>query len=43
MMELNSELRRQTLLNMAQKHDLQFTPAEFARFEAMDVIGVPLS
>ncbi|TFF34239.1 hypothetical protein [Mucilaginibacter psychrotolerans] len=43
MLTLDKELRRQTLINMAEKHAMQFSPVEMAAFENMEVIGMPLS
>lgn len=43
MLTLDKELRRQTLINMAKKHTMQFSSVEIATFENMEVIGMPLS
>lgn len=42
MLDFDGGIRRQTLINMGKKYDMQFTAAELAKFETINIIGVPI-
>ncbi|MEO7211681.1 hypothetical protein [Mucilaginibacter sp.] len=43
MLDFDEDIRRQTLINMGKRYNMQFTPAELETFETMNIVGVPLT